>query len=118
MVAAVSPELLQQAVQQAVAEAAQQWQEAAAQMHQEIETLRTQLQDAAQTVPQPQEMHTSLVDTRLLGKPESFDGGIGWKDWSVIFRSFACACSAPLGLLLERTERSAGPMLNSFTACW
>ena len=49
----------------------------------------------------------------LLGKPESFDGGTGWKDWSVVFRSYACACFAPLGLLLERTERSAGPLLNA-----
>ena len=76
-------------------------------MHQEIGTLRTQLQDAAQAVPLPQEMHTSLVDTRLLGKPESFDRGIGCKNWSVVFRSYACACSALLGLLLECTERSA-----------
>ena len=98
-------------VQQAVATATQQWQEAAAQMHQEIGTLRTQVQDA-QAVPLPQEAPTSLVGARLLGKPESFDGGAGWKDWSVIFRSYACACSAPLGLLLERTKRSAGPMLN------
>ena len=86
--------------------------EAAAQMHLEIGTLRTQIQDA-QAVPPTREVTTSLVDTRLLGKPESFDGGGGWKDWSVVFRSYACACSAPLGLLLERTERSAGPMLNA-----
>ena len=56
---------------------------------------------------------TSLVDTRLLGTPESLDGGTDWKDWSVVFRSYACACSAPLGLLLERTDGSAGPMLNA-----
>ena len=109
---AISPEQLQQAVQQTVATAAQRWQEAAAQVHQEIGTLRTQVQDA-QAVPLPQEVPTSLVDTRQLGKPKSFDGGAGWKDWSVVFRSYACACSAPLGLLLERTERSAGPMLNA-----
>ena len=111
--AAFSPDQLQQADQQAVATAAQQWQEAAALMHKEIGTLRTQVQDAAQPVPLPQEVPTSLVDTRLLGKPESFDGGTGWKDWSVVFRSYACACSAPLGLLLERTETSAGPMLDA-----
>ena len=109
---ATSPEQLQQEVQQAVATAAQQWLEAAAQMHQEIGTLRTQVQDA-QAVPLLQEAQTSLVDVRLLGKPESFDGGVGWKDWSVVFRSNACACSAPLGLLMERTERSAGPILNA-----
>ena len=49
---------------------------AAVQMHLEIGTLRTQVQ-GAQAVPQPREATTSLVDTRLLGKPESFDGGAG-----------------------------------------
>ena len=109
---AVSPEQLQQAVQQAVLTAAQQWQEAAAQMHQEIGTLRTQVQ-GAQAVPLPRDESTNLVDTRLLGKPEFFDGSTGWKDWSFVFRSYACACSAQLGSLLERSERSAGPMLNA-----
>ena len=54
--------------------------------------------------------------TRLLGKPESFDGGAGWQDWSVVFRNFACACSALLGVLLERTETSARPVLNATLA--
>ena len=53
--AAISPDI-QQAVQQAVATGAQKWQEAAAQMHQEIGTLGTQVQDVAQAVPQPQEV--------------------------------------------------------------
>ena len=43
----------------------------------------------------------------------SFDGGAGWKDWSIVFRSCACACSAPLGLFLERTERPAGSARNA-----
>ena len=82
-------------------------------MQQQIGTLRAKVQDAAQAAPQPQEMTTSLVDAGLLGWQESFDDGTGWEDWSVVFRSYACACSAPLGLLMERTERSAGPMLNA-----
>ena len=102
----ITPEQLQQAIQAAVAAAAQQRQEAAAQMQQEIGTLRAQVQT-------PPTMSASLVDTRLLGKPESFDGGAGWKDWSIVFRSHASACSAPLGSLLERTERSADPVLNA-----
>ena len=61
----------------------------------------------------PRDATTGLVDTRLLGKPASFDGGAGWKDWSIVFRSYACACSAPLGLFLERTERPVGPALNA-----
>ena len=55
---AISPEQLQQAVQQAVATAAQQRQEAAAQMHQEIGNLCTQVQDAL-AVPLPREATTS-----------------------------------------------------------
>ena len=111
---AISPEQLQQAIQQAVATAAQLWhEERRHRCNKRFGTLRAQVQDAAQAAPLPREMTTSLVDTRLLGKPESFDGGTGWKDWSVVFRSYACACSAPLGLLLERTERLAGPMLNA-----
>ena len=93
----ITPEKLQQAIQAAVAAAAHQWQEAAAQMQQEIGNLRTQVQATPTT-------NASLVDTRLLGKPESFDGGAGWKDWSVVFRSYASACSAPLGSLLERVH--------------
>ena len=51
---------------------------AAAQMHQEIGTLRTQVQGAL-AVPLPQDESTNLVDTRLLGKPKFFDtrGQIG-----------------------------------------
>ena len=26
------------------------------------------------------------VDTRVLGRPESFDGTTGWRDWSIVFR--------------------------------
>ena len=40
-----------------------------------------------------------------LENPDFFDGSTGWKDWSVVFRSYACACSAQLGSLLERSER-------------
>ena len=63
----ITPEQIQQAIQAAVAAAAHQWPEAAAQMQQEIGTLRTQVQA-------PPTTSASLVDTRLLGKPESFDG--------------------------------------------
>ena len=96
----ITPEQLQQTIREAVAAAAQQWQEAAAQMRQVIGTLRTQVQS-------PPITSASLVDTRLLGKPFSFDGGAGWKDWSIVFQSCASACSAPLGSILERTVTQA-----------
>ena len=75
-------------------------------MHLEVGTLRTQVHDA-QAVPLSREATTSLVDTRLLGKPV-----FRRRRRLEVIRSNACACSAPLGLLLERTERSARPMLN------
>ena len=102
----ITPEQLQQAIQAAVAAAAHQWPEAAAPMQQEIGTLRTQVQA-------PPTTSASLVDTRLFGNPKSLDGGAGLKDWSTVFRSYASACSALLGSLLERTERSANPVLNA-----
>ena len=81
----ITPEQLQQTIREAVAAAAQQWQEAAAQMRQIIGTLPAQVQP-------PPITSASLVDTRLLGKPFSFDGGAGWKDWSIVFQSCASAC--------------------------
>ena len=73
---------------------------------------RTQVRMAQTARPTP-DATASLVDTRLLGNPESFDGGAGWKDWIIVFRSYSSACSAPLGLLLERAERSADQVLNA-----
>ena len=37
-----------------------------------------------------------LVDTRLIGKPDHFDGGNSWRDWSTIFRSYTAAVSPRL----------------------
>lgn len=34
----------------------------------------------------------SVVDTRLPGKPDNFDGSANWKDWSVVVWSYAGAC--------------------------
>ena len=79
-----TPEQLQQAIQAVLAAAAQKWQEAAAQMQQEIGTLSMQVQ-TTQAAPPPPDATASLVDSRLLGKPESFDGGTGWKDRSIVF---------------------------------
>ena len=91
----ITPEQLQQAIQAAVAAAAQQSQEAAALMQQEIGTLRTQVQTTQAAPP-----HHTDADTRLLGKPESFDGGTGWKDWRIVFRSLSvlfCTVGIALG---------------------
>ena len=53
------------------------------------------------------------MGTRLLGKPESFDGGTGWKDCNVVRRALRVLALRRWVYCLERTERSAGPMLNA-----
>ena len=109
-------EQVHQAIQNAVTAATQQWRNAATAMQQEILDLRNQVQTAqtAQTAQaQTSPTHPTLVDTRLLGKPDSFDGGAGWKDWSIVFRSYASACSPSLGSLMERAERATSPVLNA-----
>ena len=51
------------------------------------------------------------VDTRVLGKPESFDGTTGWRDWSLVFRSYTAACSTHLGRLMAAAEPADAPVL-------
>ena len=105
-VMSISEKQLQQVVHAALSTAAQQWQEAAAQMQLEIGILRTQVQDA-QAVQPPRDATTSLVDTtaretRVLRRRRRLEG-----------LEHGRVCSAPLGLLSERTRRSAGPVLNA-----
>ena len=65
--------------------------------------------------PQPQALHMmpGVVDLRLLGKPDHFDGSAHWRDWSVVFRSYASAVNGRLGQLMLAAERSATPMLTA-----
>ena len=46
-----------------------------------------------------------ILDTRVLGKPETFDGSIEkWADWAFVFRSYVHCVSADLGTLLHEAE--------------
>ena len=56
-------------------------------------------------LPQPVHMMQGVVDLRLLGKPGHFDGQ-HWRDWSVVFRSYASAVSQRLGQLMLVAEQS------------
>ena len=67
------------------ATAAQHWQDAANSMQQEIAGLRGRADESQAATRQTSQ--TSLIDTRVLGKVDSFDGGAAWKDWSNVFRS-------------------------------
>eukprot|EP00971_Amphidinium_carterae_P093813 1856316-Amphidinium_carterae.1 len=46
----------------------------------------------------------SPIDTRFIGKPEQFTGASGWKDWSVVMRSYASAINPVLGTLMVKAE--------------
>ena len=90
-----TPGEVQQAIHAAVSAAAQHWQDAASGMQRKFDDLRGGL-DASQAATRLT-AHTSLTDTRLFEKPDSFDGGAGWKDWSIVFRSYACILGATHG---------------------
>ena len=47
----------------------------------------------------------SVIDTRGLGKPDSFDGsGAKWRDWKVVMTSYTAACNGELALLMTKAE--------------
>ena len=82
----------------------QQWQERVNEMQQQTTILRGRV-DVSQAAARQLTL-TSVIDTRALGKPDCFDGGSRWKDWSIVFRSYASACSLSLGVLMEQAENA------------
>ena len=53
------------------------------------------------------------VDTRNLGRPESFDGqDAKWRDWSIVFKSYAGLVNPFLADAMQRAERSEGTVWN------
>ena len=59
----------------------------------EMEELVAELQKTVRS-----RAESSIVDTRMLGKPKTFAGGqqghAAWRDWSFTFRRYAGACHA------------------------
>ena len=55
----------------------------------------------------------SAIDTRLLGKPAHFDGQKGWKDWSVVMRSYMSAVTRNAPDYMKHAELSDTPVLNA-----
>ena len=99
-----SAEDVRNARQAAMSQTTQQWQERVHEMQQQITILRGRV-DVSQAAAH-QLTPTSVFDTRVLGKPDCFDGSSRWKDWSIVFRSYASACSPSLGVLMERAENA------------
>ena len=56
----------------------------------------------------------TAVDTRGLGRPETFDGTVPkWRDWKVVLRSYTAACHTGLAGLMEKAEDTEEPVLNA-----
>ncbi|CAK0840427.1 unnamed protein product, partial [Prorocentrum cordatum] len=104
----------QQVIQRlaAQAEAAEARVQAAEAMAQEARG-QEQQQRAAQPGGPPQETNI-LIDTRVLGKPNDFNGEPGtWRGWSTIFRAYASACEPALKDAMDRAEHADTPVLNA-----
>lgn len=57
---------------------------------------------------------SGLIDSRVIGKPETFSGEHAkWKDWSVKFRSYAAAHNERLGKRLKEVEELTEKVLNA-----
>jgi hypothetical protein len=53
------------------------------------------------------------VDTRSLGKPQAFDGSDArWRDWSVVFKSYATLVNPALTVAMREAEVSDTPALR------
>eukprot|EP00971_Amphidinium_carterae_P082050 1623115-Amphidinium_carterae.4 len=56
---------------------------------------------------------TSLVDTRVIGKPDHFSGGSSWRDWSVVMRAYTQAQNPDLTELMNKAENTDDPVDNA-----
>ena len=55
---------------------------------------------------------TGIVDTRVLGKPDTFNGQ-NWRDWSTVFRAYTAATDLRLGQAMALAEIRDAPCLNA-----
>ena len=80
----------------------------------ENQSLTTRLASSASTSPQrPPDPRASLVDTRLLGKPENFSGDPQkYPGWSFKLKAYLGAIDVRYQALMAHVEQSSGPLLN------
>eukprot|EP00971_Amphidinium_carterae_P002447 48399-Amphidinium_carterae.1 len=57
--------------------------------------------------------HSSILDTRVIGKPDHFSGGSSWRDWSVVMRAFLQAQNPDLTELMKKAETTNDPVDNA-----
>ena len=73
--------------------------------------LQASVSQAAASAPA---QRASVVDTRGLGKPDSFDGsGAKWRDWKVVMTTYTAACNCELALLMTKAEMTEEPVVNA-----
>ncbi len=72
----------------------------------EVESLRASMTATANGPPGLREdRQMGFVDTKLLGKPDKFDGkDTSWKDWRFVTRAYFLAAMSGIGLLLDLAE--------------
>ena len=77
-------------------------------LRQNAETVVAQLRNTVGTMtgaPPPPPPQLQLVDTRMLGRPATWDGSdSGWKDWKFVTASYLLAAMPALEPLLSRAE--------------
>ena len=70
------------------------------------EAARSNLQAQVERLGRTTGERTIGVDTRNLGRPSQFSGtDSGWRDWSVVFRSYAARVHPALKVEMQRVER-------------
>eukprot|EP00971_Amphidinium_carterae_P044433 873851-Amphidinium_carterae.3 len=85
------------------------------QMQAEMTQMR-QAQGQASVQAAPSRAQAGAIDTRLIGKPETFSGGgsgPSWKDWSIVMRSYATVSVPALGPLSQKAQQTDDPIGNA-----
>ena len=100
-----------QATQQELAQSAQQRSQLEQQLHDA--TQRANQSAHAANMARGPEVRP-LIDTRILGKPDTFNGEESkWKDWSVVTKTYAGVVCPALAHLMAAAEASPGAVPNA-----
>ena len=72
----------------------------------EVEAIRASMTSTANGPPGLRDdRHIGFADTKLLGKPDKFDGkDTSWKDWRFVTRAYFLAAMPGIDLLLDSAE--------------
>eukprot|EP00971_Amphidinium_carterae_P333931 6468960-Amphidinium_carterae.1 len=83
-----------------------------ARLQQEVQALQHAQQQTAQVRVSPG--HMGGIDTRIIGKPDTFTGKQeAWKDWAIVLRSYSAASTPILAPLMEKSEGADEDVRNT-----